>query len=128
MNRTAATLLSVALATVVVVGGGVAVADLVSADDADDISPIEVRKDDAGSDVELVDDDEDEGDRDDTRGDRDDTRSDNTPDGVDTFSDDTSAHAAAPVPAPSQGPALAPPPAYPDDDGFTGDDGAYSDG
>jgi hypothetical protein len=116
MNPITAKLLAVALATVVVVGGGVAVADLVSADDADDISPIELRKDDAASDVELVDDDEDEGDRDDTRGDRDDTRSDNTRGGGDTRSDYTAVPGAAPPPAP----AAAPAPAYSDDGGRSG--------
>jgi hypothetical protein len=108
-----AKLLSVVLATVLGVGGGVVVADLVSADDPDGASPIEVRKDDAGPDAELVDDEE--GD-DDARGNRDDSRSDDTRDGVDTYSDDTSGQPAAPTPA------------YPDDDLYTGDDGTYSDG
>ena len=117
MNPITAKLLSVALATVLVVGGGVVVADLVSADDPDDISAIDIRKDDADADTELVDDDEDEGDGDDTRGDRDNTRSDNTRRDGDTLSDNTAAPAAAPAPTPA--PAPAPAPDYSDDSGYS---------
>jgi hypothetical protein len=105
VNAIIAKLLCVALATTLVVGGGIVVADLVLADDPGDISAIEVRKDDAGADAELVDDDEGEGDRDDTRGDRDDTRSDETRGGGDTRSDHTAIPGAAPPPGPAPAPA-----------------------
>jgi hypothetical protein len=98
VNAIIAKLLCVALATTLVVGGGIVVADLVLADDPDDISAIEVRKDDAGADAELVDDDEGEGDRDDTR-------SDETRGGGDTRSDHTAIPGAAPPPGPAPAPA-----------------------
>ena len=121
MNPITAKLLSVALATVLVVGSGVAVADLVSAEDPDELSAVEIRKDDATADAELVDDDE-EGDGDDTRGDDgtrggDETRGDDGTGG----GDNTAAPAAAPAPDPAPAPAPAPAPVY-------SDDGGYSDG
>ena len=116
MSPITAKLLSLALATVLVVGSGVAVADLVSADDQDNVSAIEIRKDDAEGDAELVEDDED-GDGDDTRGD------DGTRGGDATRGDDGTGggHTAPPAAAPLPEPVPAPAPVY-------SDDGGYSDG
>jgi hypothetical protein len=124
MSPITAKILSVVLATGLVVVGGVVIADLVSADDPDHVSAIDIRKDDAGAEAELVDDDENEGDGDDARGDRDDTRSDKTRGGRDTLSDHTAAPATGPAPVPAPAPA----PVYSDDGGYSGDDGGYSDG
>jgi hypothetical protein len=93
-----------------VIGVGTALADLGSSDDsADSAQAIELRKDDADADAELVDED-DEGDVDGTRGDDGTSGGNNTP--VEASVDD---RYVAPAPAP----AAAPAPVYSDDGGYS---------